>query len=84
MSHVPKIEKSKVQEALYLILGQDYKSAVPQDRRPHHHMRNCGKGYAAQEDDSWADDGYYYDQEEGYFESEWFEDNEPWSNMLEF
>ena len=50
LSHVPKLEKTKVQEAtMYLILGQDYKSAVVPDRRIHH-GRHRGRAYAADDE----------------------------------
>ena len=34
LTQAPKLEKLRVQEALFVILGQEYKSAVSQDRRP--------------------------------------------------
>ena len=35
LSQAPKLEKLRVQEALFVILGQDYKQAVSQDRPQH-------------------------------------------------
>ena len=69
ITQAPKLEKLKVQEALYLILGQDWKSAVSHDQH-----RRAGSGrlfrrgaYAALDDDDAPEELYEYD-EEGYFE----------------
>ena len=81
----PNLERVKVQEAMFLVLGQDYKAAVSsnQDRRGHHGYRGKGRGYAAQEDEmygetsdwqyeEWSEGGYYEGSqyEEGYYENE--------------
>ena len=44
LSQVPKLEKLRVQEALFVILGPDYKPAVRQDRTQH---RFPGKPFPA-------------------------------------
>ena len=81
----PNLERVKVQEAMFLVLGQDYKAAVStnNDRRGHHGYRGKGRGYAAQEDedygepaewqhDDWSEGGYYENTvyEDGYYEDE--------------
>ena len=88
LSQAPKLEKLSVQEALFVILGQDYKAAVTHDRHdrrpqlPGRFFRN--KAYAADdetydEDLDREEDGYYeydpdtYDQSEALDES-WTED----------
>ena len=88
LSQAPKLEKLRVQEALCVILGQDYKAAVTHDRHdrrpqlPGRFFRN--KAYAADdetydEDLTHEEDGYYeydpdtYDQPEAFDES-WTED----------
>ena len=68
ITQAPKLERLKVQEALYLILGQDWKSAVSHDQH-----RRAGSGrlfrgaYAALDDDDAPEELYEYD-EDGYFE----------------
>ena len=70
----PNMEKEKVQEAMFLILGQDHKSAVSHDRKWHKGGHRSGKGYAAyyeEDDDVWDED----EGEEVYWGEGW-EDNE--------
>ena len=57
----PGLECNKVQEALYLILGQDHKAAVITDkRRPF----GRGKGQRAYVlDESWEDEDVFYEEE---------------------
>ena len=84
LTQAPKLEKLRVQEALFVILGQDYKSAVSQDRRPFANNRfQRGKAFAAHDDENFDDsdiceDGYYeYDDQyetEAYDES-WADDS---------
>ena len=87
LSQAPKLEKLRVQEALFVILGQDHKAAVTHDRHdrrpqlPGRFFRN--KAYAADDEtydeDLDYDEGYYehdpdaYDQGETFDES-WIED----------
>ena len=74
----PNMEKTKVIEALYLILGQDHKASLQPDRRPFGGKAK-GRGYAAYEDDEaaiyqddfdasseWAAEDGYYEAEETY------------------
>ncbi len=62
----PDLTKTKVVEALYLILGQDHKSAhQPHDRRPFH--RGKGRGYMVADDDT----GYYHDDAEEIYGQSW-------------
>ena len=64
----PDLTKSKVVEALYLILGQDHKSSHHQhDRRPFH--RGKGRGYMVADDDT----GYYHDETEELYGHSWEE-----------
>ena len=71
------MERNKVQEALFLILGQDHKTVAGGG---HHHaqhrgFRGKGRGYAVyyeddnqHEADDWADDNDYdHDYEGGYY-----------------
>jgi len=79
-TQAPNMERNKVQEALFLILGQDHKTVAGGG---HHHaqhrgFRGKGRGYAVyyeddnqHEADDWADDNdYNHDYEEGYYEDE--------------
>ena len=62
----PDLNKPKVVEALYLILGQDYKSSHHQpDRRPFH--RGKGRGYVVADDDT----GYYHDENDEIYDQQW-------------
>ena len=76
MLKAPGLEKNAVIEALYLILGQDYKSGGwNQDRnRRFHHSHKCmgsNKAYAAQDDwrdetsSDWDDAGYFEEDDRG-------------------
>ena len=65
----PTLELTKVIEALYLILGQDYKQSTngQQDRR--WHRGKGGRAYAADEDyeyDDWDDEDAYWGYEDSY------------------
>ena len=70
----PNMEKEKVQEAMFLILGQDHKSAVSRDdKKWHRGGHRTGRGYAAfYEDDEneWeeieGEDAYWGDGWEDY------------------
>ena len=79
LTQAPTLEKSKVQETLFLVLGQDFKTVAGHSKGGH---RGKGRGYAAfyedEADDSgqWDepynhdDDGYsvYYEYDEYYTE----------------
>ena len=72
----PSLEKQAVIEAMYLILGQDYKGGgwnVERNRRFNHSSWRSQRAYAA-EDYDYDDEGYWDDT--GYFEAEeqWPED----------
>lgn len=78
-TQAPKLEKLRVQEALFVILGQEYKSAVSHDQRLFANNRfQPGKAFAAHDyetyDDSDAyEDGYYeYDE---YYETEAYDES---------
>eukprot|EP00435_Cladocopium_sp_Y103_P061816 s209_g23.t1 len=66
LTQAPTLEKSKVQEALFLVMGQDYKTVAG-----HHHKgghRGKGRGYMAYyENDEPYDQGTY---DEEYYENE--------------
>ena len=68
LTHAPKLEKNKVQEALYLILGQDHKAAIVHtDRRQLPH-RPRHRGYAAYDEDAeWTGD---FEEEGGFYGDE--------------
>ena len=71
LTQAPKLEKLKVQEALFVILGQDYKHAVHHERpqyRVGHRPFHRGKAYAAVDEDAYYEDSEFY--EEGYFEAD--------------
>ena len=60
LTQAPGLERTKVQEALYLILGQDHKAAVITDKRPF----GRGKGQRAYVvDESWEDEDVFYEGE---------------------
>ena len=64
LTQAPKLEKLRVQEALFVILGQDYKSAVSHDRRPFANNRfQRGKAFAAHDDETFDGSDIY---EDGY------------------
>ena len=65
LSHAPKLEKNKVQEALYLILGQDHKAAIVHNDRRHHALRTKHRGYAAQDED--GDEFDDFEEEAGFY-----------------
>ena len=82
LTQAPKLEKLRVQEALFVILGQDYKSAVSHERRtfaPNRFQR--GKAFVADdetyEDSELYEDGYYeYDENDGEaYDESWVDDN---------
>jgi hypothetical protein len=73
LSQAPKLEKLRVQEALFVILGQDYKQAVSQDRPQHRFPGKSfhrGKAYAAQDDQDFDEpevlEEAYYEYDENY------------------
>ena len=73
LSQAPKLEKLRVQEALFVILGQDYKQAVSQDRPQHRFPGkpfHRGKAYAAQDDQDFDEpevlEEAYYEYDENY------------------
>ena len=85
MLKAPTLEKAAVIEALYLILGQDYKGGGWNHDRNRRFSEWTGKAYAAQDDweemgeePAWEETGYYeedypigdYDPEEGDFDDE--------------
>ena len=82
---MPKLEKTKVQEAMLLISGQDYKSAVVPDKRLHH-GRHRGRAYAAQEDEVLEDIEEFSevgsaDPYSGFYECDWDGDDvEDWDD----
>ena len=67
------MERNKVQEAMFLLLGQDHKTVAGGAQHHHHRgFRGKGRAYAAYEDDAndmepddWDDDDGW---EEGYYE----------------
>ena len=84
LTQAPKLEKLRVQEALFVILGQDYKSAVSHDRRPFANNRfQRGKAFAAHDHETFDDldiyeDGYYeYDDqyETEVYDESWADDS---------
>ena len=64
MSQAPKLTRTSVQEALFTILGQDYKSVAVRHDRPHH-FKQKGRAYVAADD---PDEEDWPEEEEGYFE----------------
>ena len=64
LTHAPGLEKNKVQEALYLFLGQDHKAAVVPERRPF----GRGKGHKAfVAEEGWDDlDEAFYQEDHGW------------------
>ena len=78
------MERSKVQEAMFLILGQDHKTMAGGGQHQQHHQgfRGKGRAYAAYyegdyydpDNDEWLDDDGW---EEGYYEHD---DNYPQTN----
>ena len=81
MTQAPTLERMKVQEAMYLVLGQDHKHAV--SGRPFKGSSK-GRGYAAADyevvDDNDLDDVAASD--EVYYEGSWdgYEDDASWEN----
>ena len=67
----PTLEKAAIIEALYLILGPDYKAGGWNHNRNKRFQRwsNSSRAYAAQ-DDWWEDDDYGWDDETGYYEDD--------------
>ena len=60
VTQAPKLEQLRVQESLYLILGQDHKAAVtPHDRRPGSGRLFRRGAYVAEDDDEY-DEGDYH------------------------
>ena len=84
LSQAPKLEKLRVQEALFIILGQDYRSAVNRDdRRPGAGRFFRNKAFAAQDDETYDDtDAYddgYYEYDDGYAATEYEAFDENWT-----
>ena len=82
-AQAPSMERHKVQEAMFLILGQDHKTVAGGQHQQHHRgFRGKGRAYAAYyegedygpEDDEWPDDGGW---EEGYYENDDNQTNSP-------
>ena len=73
----PNMEKEKVQEAMFLILGQDHKSAVSRDdKKWHRGGHRTGRGYAAfYEDDN--DDWEEIEGEDAYWGDGWADYESP-------
>ncbi len=83
MTQAPTLDRLKVQEALYLVLGQDHRAATSDHRRP---FRGKGKGraYMAEDEDEneemgWDDDSpsshAYYEQA---VDDSWLEGASTW------
>ena len=75
LTQAPGLEKNKIQEALFLLFGQDYRSGAPHmDRRWKGKGKGGkGRGYAAYDDEDsspWHGDGSP-DWEEGFYENEY-------------
>ena len=73
-AQAPTLERNKVQEAMFLLLGQDHKTVAGGGQHQHHRgFRGKGRAYAAYyedddndlEPDDWPDDDGW---EEGYYE----------------
>ena len=73
-AQAPTLERNKVQEAMFLLLGQDHKTVAGGGQHQHHRgFRGKGRAYAAYyedddndlEPDDWLDDD---GREEGYYE----------------
>ena len=66
----PSLEKGKVIEALYLILGQDHKASFQPDCR--HFGKSKGRGYVVAEEETHYQDDYdnasEWPSEDGYYE----------------
>ena len=81
MIQAPNLERIKVQEAMFLVLGQDHKAAVSDHRRPYK-GKGKGRGYAAVDyetdeievDDEMATDSAFY---EGSWD-DYYEDDGTW------
>ena len=81
MTQAPNLERIKVQEAMFLVLGQDHKAAVSDHRRPYK-GKGKGRGYAAVDyetdeievDDEMATDSAFY---EGSWD-DYYEDDGTW------
>lgn len=81
MTQAPTLERVKVQEAMFLVLGQDHKHAV--SGRPFKGSSK-GRGYAAADYDM-ADENDLDDvtvADEAYYEGSWdgYEDEGSWEN----
>eukprot|EP00435_Cladocopium_sp_Y103_P035039 s1888_g9.t1 len=79
-TQAPSMERNKIQEALFLILGQDHKSVAGGGQHPYHRgIRGKGRGYSAfyegednenyDHNDCWPDDDERQ-EEAGYYEGE--------------
>ena len=77
----PTLEKVKVIEALYLILGQDHKASIQPDRR--HFGKSKGRGYVVADEEAHYqddfDDAGDWPSEDGYYEiDETYGMNDDW------
>ena len=70
MTQAPTLEKVKVQEAMYLILGQDHRQVAG------HHDRFRGRQYRAHYGDDESYDAGYYENDETYADYEEYDENE--------
>ena len=72
-TQAPSLERLKVQEALYLVLGQDYKAAVVTDKKPF--FKKTGRGYVAEDEfpeDDYAEYGHWGDED---YDDSWQEED---------
>ena len=84
MLKAPTLDKQQVIEALYLILGQDYKSGGWNHERNKRFQRWSNRAYAAQDDwDEGHDDGWG-EEETGYYEDDDWGQDEYYEDDLAF
>ena len=80
MTQAPTLDRMKVQEALYLVLGQDHKAATSDHRRPFR-GKGKGKGYVAEDEED--HDDYPEDDSPSshvYYEQSW---DDTWNDFGE-
>ena len=84
MLKAPTLEKQQVIEALYLILGQDYKAGGWNQERNKRFGRWSNRAFAAQDD--WDDgyDDYWGEDETGYYEDDEWGNDEPYDDDIAF
>ena len=63
LTQAPSLEKNKVQETLFLVLGQDFKTVAGHSKGGH---RGKGRGYAAFYGEDEADDSGQWDEPHNY------------------